>query len=91
MKTDTKPTKNTAENGNKPKPLLANRYFIVFYIGNVPNGRITGYIDFTTYEGSYLNKAMTLIQISKHNSEIKDVVLTNIIELNENDFHEWTS
>ena len=82
---------NSNEQSNASKPMLANRYFIVFYIGNVPNGRITGYIDFTTYEGSYLNKAMTLIQISKYNSEIKDIVLTNIIELNEKDFHEWTS
>lgn len=82
---------NSNEQSNASKPMLANRYFIVFYIGNVPNGRITGYIDFTTYEGSYLNKAMTLIQISKYNSEIKDIALTNIIELNEKDFHEWTS
>ena len=82
---------NSNKQSNASKPMLANRYFIVFYIGNVPNGRITGYIDFTTYEGSYLNKAMTLIQISKYNSEIKDIVLTNIIELNEKDFHEWTS
>ena len=82
---------NSNEQSNASKPMLANRYFIVFYIGNVPNGRITGYIDFTTYEGSYLNKAMTLIQISKYNSEIKDIVFTNIIELNEKDFHEWTS
>ena len=82
---------NSNEQSNASKPMLVNRYFIVFYIGNVPNGRITGYIDFTTYEGSYLNKAMTLIQISKYNSEIKDIVLTNIIELNEKDFHEWTS
>ena len=82
---------NSNEQSNATKPMLVNRYFIVFYIGNVPNGRITGYIDFTTYEGSYLNKAMTLIQISKYNSEIKDIVLTNIIELNEKDFHEWTS
>ena len=82
---------NSTKQSNASKPMLVNRYFIVFYIGNVPNGRITGYIDFTTYEGSYLNKAMTLIQISKYNSEIKDIVLTNIIELNEKDFHEWTS
>ena len=82
---------NSNEQSNASKPMLANRYFIVFYIGNVPNGRITGYINFTTYEGSYLNKAMTLIQISKYNSEIKDIALTNIIELNEKDFHEWTS
>ena len=82
---------NSNEQSNASKPMLANRYFIVFYIGNVPNGRITGYINFTTYEGSYLNKAMTLIQISKYNSEIKDIALTNIIELNEKDFHEWAS
>jgi hypothetical protein len=83
-------TKNE-NSSNEAKLVLANRYFIVFYIGNVPKGLITGYIDFTTYEGSYLNKAMTLIQISKNNLEIKDVIITNIIELIEPDFKDWTS
>lgn len=78
------------QNGNSTKPLLANRYFIVFYIGNVAEGRITGYMDFQTYEGSYLNKAMTLIQLHKNNLKITEIVITNIIELKENDYTEWT-
>lgn len=91
MNTSTKNSLNEAENGNKSKPLLANRYFIVFYIGNVYNGRVTGYMDFTTYEGCYLNKAMTLIQLGNKNPELKGIVITNIIELSESDYREWTS
>ncbi len=80
-----------AQCGNKSKPLLANRYFIVFYIGNVINGKVTGYMEFTTYENSYLNKAMTIVQLSKNNLDIKGIVITNILELNEVDFNEWCS
>jgi len=79
------------QNGNSSKPLLANRYFIVFYFGTVKNGNATGYMEFTTYEGAYLNKSMTIIQLSKNNLNLTDIVITNILELNDVDFNEWCS
>jgi len=82
---------NSTKKSNASKPMLANRYFIVFYIGNIYNGRVTGYMNFTTYEGCYLNKAMTLIQLGDKNSELKEIVITNIIELSESDYREWAS
>ena len=32
---------------------------------------VTGHMDFTTYEGCYLNKAMTLIQLGNKNPELR--------------------
>ena len=89
MKSSASKTNDLTPFGNCLKPLLANRYFIVFYFGTVKNGNATGYMDFTTYEGAYLNKAMTIIQLSKNNLNLTNIVITNILELNEVDFNEW--
>ena len=69
--------------------VVPKRNFIVFYIGNTPNGRVTGYMDFTSYDGSYLNKTLTLKQLDENSIKIEDIVFTNIIELNDNDFNDW--
>lgn len=67
-----------------------NRHFIVFYIANIPNGKVTGNMEFTTFEGAYLNKRTTLNQIQIKNPSLSQIVLTNIVELSINDFNEWS-
>lgn len=88
MNTGTKPSLNEAKCGDKSKPLLANRYFLIFYIGNVPNGKVTGYMNFTT-DGCYLNKLKTIEQIKEANKNLTEIVITNIVEMSESDSKDW--
>lgn len=80
----------STEPSNSTKPVLANRYFLVFYIGNVPNGKVTGYIDFTT-DGCYLSKSKTIKQIEEVSKNLTEIVITNIIEVSESDSKDWHS
>ena len=63
------------------------RYFLVSY--DIASG--SGYMDFTTYNGGYLNKKLTIEQIKevllKNNSEDKigNIIITNIIEISKRD------
>lgn len=63
------------------------RYFIVCYIGNINNGRLTGSIDFIVSGGNHINKDAVKQIENKFN--VTDVVITNIIELNKLDFKDY--
>ena len=69
---------------------VSKRCFIVFYVGTVKdtNGQATGYIEFTS--GDYLNKVKTIEQILLVNkNKIKNIAITNIIELSQKDYKTW--
>lgn len=65
------------------------RHFIVFYFGSLNYGTVRGYMEFTTFDGHYLKKQMTLNKLKKANENLKDIIITNIIELNNKDFKDW--
>ena len=72
--------------------IVTTRCFIVFYVGTVKdtNGHATGYIEFTSDD--YLNKAKTIEQILLINkNKIRNIAITNIIELSRNDYKTWNS
>lgn len=66
------------------------RYFIVFYIGSCSTGRVTGQINFTA-NGNFLNRKKSITQIEEYNRglKIKNVIITNIIELGHEDYLQW--
>lgn len=62
------------------------RYFIVFYffLDKEKNGH--GFCGIVTNDGGYLNRDETLKEIKEQNEQ---AVLTNIIELNQQDYESW--
>lgn len=65
------------------------RYFIVCYLHKTKNGFGSGDTTFATL-GGYLNNAETIRAIKKLNPEMESIVLTNIIELTEADYKDYT-
>jgi hypothetical protein len=65
------------------------RYFIVSYSGKINSKIFVGFIDFST-DGCFLNFRTTIEQI-KERQGINECVITNIIELNEQDFNDWNN
>lgn len=67
-----------------------NRFFIVMYVANhTYKGRCTGETTFTVSESGYINREMLVEQIIENNKTLKEVVITNIIELSETDYNRW--
>jgi hypothetical protein len=67
----------------------SKRYFIVSYSGKINSNIFVGFTDFST-DGCFLNFRTTIEQI-KERQGINECVITNIIELNEQDFNDWNS
>lgn len=67
-----------------------NRYFIAFFIASSDNRRMTGNIA-TKTGGEYLNSVDIRKDIEEEfeEDEARDVVITNIIELSEQDYNDW--
>jgi len=65
----------------------SKRYFIVSFSGFNDIGNVTGFIDFST-DGGFLN-LKTTIEFIKEKQGIKECVITNIIEVSEQDFNDW--
>jgi len=65
------------------------RYFIVSYSGKINSNIFVGFTDFST-DGGFLNLKTTIEQI-KERQGINECVITNIIELSEQDFNDWNS
>lgn len=64
------------------------RYFLAFYKGTTDTGYCEGYMDFTT-KGGFINKVETHRMIKEKFSNIKDLTITNVLELKENDYKDW--
>lgn len=62
------------------------RHFIVFF--KCEKNRV-GHMIFVSNDGSYLNMYVVIEVIKDEN--IKDPVITNIIELTESDYIDWTA
>jgi len=72
--------------------IVTTRYFIVFYVGTIKetNGQAIGYLDFTS--NKYLSKSKTIEQIlSKNKNKIKNIAITNIIEISRKDNRTWNA
>jgi len=67
----------------------SKRYFIVCFSGLNDMGNATGFIDFST-DGGFLN-LKTTVEYIKQNQELKECIITNIIELSEQDFNDWNN
>lgn len=65
----------------------SKRYFIVSFSGFNDIGNVTGFIDFST-DGGFLNLKKTVEHI-KQKQGINECVITNIIEVSEQDFNDW--
>ena len=65
------------------------RYFIVSFSGINDFGNVTGFIDFST-DGGFLICETTIEQIKK-NQELKKCVITNIMEISEQDWNDWNN
>jgi hypothetical protein len=70
-----------------------NRYFIVFYIIGNSSSLVHGNISFYTDDGTFAKQAEVVDEITKsypqNARKHKDIVITNIIELSEEDYNTW--
>jgi hypothetical protein len=77
--------KEETETSSKLKP---NRFFIVFFMGSTSSGHTrTSFREFSTTD-NYLNKSVTFDMLEK-STGLKNITITNIIELNKSDFNDW--
>lgn len=65
-----------------------NRYFIVFYDARNNLNHSIGNCWVRNTDGTYVNSALTIKNVALANPQFseKDIVITNIIELNETDY-----
>ena len=70
--------------------IVSKRYFAVNYVANSGDGQITGLIDITT-NGNYLNREMTLVNITEKIEGLTNIVITSTNEMSEEDFKTWQS
>lgn len=63
-----------------------SRYFIVFYVGTYEGRNLVGQISYVTENGIYINREFVQKDIARINGA-QDIVLTNIIELTEQDYN----
>lgn len=76
---------------NETKP---NRYFITIYELETTTGLKSGQINFTMGNGSFLRRegcSEWIKNTNKHLFTITNVLITNIIELSEQDYNDWMS
>lgn len=64
------------------------RYFLVMYAYNTNSTWGNGF-DYVTVSVGYVNNEQFRKNVIANNSEIKTVVITNIIELKESDFNDF--
>jgi hypothetical protein len=63
------------------------RYFIVSYSGKINSNIFVGFADIST-DGCFLNLKTTVRHI-KEQQGLKECVITNIMEISEQDFNDW--
>ena len=66
------------------EPPKTERYFIVFYDGNTD----IGYCEVITTDGQYVSQTQALSAITEHVGH-ENHSITNIIELNQQDYESW--
>lgn len=70
------------------------RYFIVFYFYNISNSPISGHGHLAFNSPTYLNSQETKMQIENfllnETDQYCHCVITNIIEINKQDYENWT-
>lgn len=69
-------------------PLKPNRFFIVFFVGKSHNNlQATGNTQINTRD-SYIKRAEAT-ELIGNTYNLKEILFTNIIELNESDYNDW--
>jgi len=76
------------ENAALPLQSVSTRYFVVGYIGTMHTGQLTGSVNMWS-ESGYLTRARATQVIEEYNEGINNVVITNVTELNKEDFEAW--
>ena len=68
-----------------------SRYFMVSYVGTTVtgDGKVTGCASIRLNSGLYLNRNETTRSFESGEIKLKNVVITNIQELNESDYNDW--
>ena len=67
------------------EPHKKERYFIVFYKTDVNQGGM----DIIQKDGNYINYSQTIKDIKNSVKNAKETIITNIIELNQQDYESW--
>ncbi len=67
---------------------MNNRFFIVAYLATSTNAQSIGNISFKT-NGDFLNQIQSINIIKKNNPPYLRVVITSILEVNEEDYIFW--
>lgn len=68
------------------------RYFLIFYTGNIqPSGQQIGHLTHISYNGKYPNANGIVEWLKEQNPQTQQFVITNLIELNKDDFEHWTN
>lgn len=67
-----------------------SRYFIYFYKGFYENNTFEGVLDVESVHGAYINKITIDAQL-KNEYGYSEILPTNIIEINEQDFKDWSA
>ena len=67
------------------EPPKTERYFIVFYKTDVNQGGM----DIIQKDGNYINYSQTIKDIKNSVKNAKETIITNIIELNQQDYESW--
>lgn len=67
------------------------RYFLVSYSFSYANASGVGSVETTTDNGSYFNLETLKKEQIEHDDQIKNLLVTNVIELNKKDYEMYSS
>ena len=68
------------------------RYFLIFYIGSLKTtGQQIGHMTHVSKNGKYPNAKQVVEWLKEQNPETLTFVITNLIELSETDFNNWSA
>lgn len=71
--------------------LGCKRYFLVMYIATHPKGQFTGQVTIVSTDGKFFNLDGFKKLVTEVNPELKDIVVTNIIEITTRDDDDYNT
>lgn len=68
------------------------RYFLIFYTGNlISSGQQIGHMTHISKDGRHPNAKQVVEWLKEQNPKTENFVITNLIELSESDFNDWSA
>ncbi len=68
------------------------RYFLIFYRAKlISNGQQIGHLTHVSSYGRYPNCKNIIEWLKQKNPNSENIVITNLIEVNESDFKDWSA